>query len=270
MNLPDRLDRLFRPLTVPNLVLAIIAGQVFTFFLQLIEPTFVESLTLNWNLVLAGEVWRLATFVLAPPAASIFAIFYFWFFYFVGSAMQQIWGSTRLCSFIYLGLLFQIAVAATVPNQDFSALFIEVTLLLALATYQPDYEILIFVFPVKLKYLALIHVAGMVLGAFGSLTFLIMNLGIVGNYLVFFFAHWRDRSKTMRRRNANRLRTATPSSAPPRHVCQVCGIDSRTHPKMDFRYCSGCDNQFAYCEAHLRNHEHARSDEPSMTNRSPS
>jgi len=40
------------------------------------------------------------------------------------------------------------------------------------------------------------------------------------------------------------------------HRCEVCGITDRTHPDMDFRYCSKCDGQRGYCTEHIRNHEH--------------
>ena len=46
----------------------------------------------------------------------------------------------------------------------------------------------------------------------------------------------------------------------PRHRCVSCGIDSNTHPKMEFRYCSKCDGQCAYCEDHLRDHQHVVED----------
>jgi hypothetical protein len=40
------------------------------------------------------------------------------------------------------------------------------------------------------------------------------------------------------------------------HRCTVCGITDRSHPQMDFRYCSKCADGYCYCAEHLRNHEH--------------
>ena len=40
------------------------------------------------------------------------------------------------------------------------------------------------------------------------------------------------------------------------HRCTICGITDRTHPQMDFRYCSKCAGSPCYCADHLRNHEH--------------
>jgi len=42
----------------------------------------------------------------------------------------------------------------------------------------------------------------------------------------------------------------------PRHVCYVCGKTDRTHPDLDFRYCSQCAGDQCYCPEHIRNHAH--------------
>ena len=42
----------------------------------------------------------------------------------------------------------------------------------------------------------------------------------------------------------------------PRHVCYVCGKNDRTHPQLDFRYCSKCAGDQCYCPEHIQNHSH--------------
>jgi hypothetical protein len=42
----------------------------------------------------------------------------------------------------------------------------------------------------------------------------------------------------------------------PRHVCHVCGKTDRTHPQLDFRYCSKCAGDQCYCPDHIQNHAH--------------
>ena len=45
---------------------------------------------------------------------------------------------------------------------------------------------------------------------------------------------------------------------PYRHKCAVCGITDVDHKDMLFRYCSKCNGEYAYCEKHIKNHEHIK------------
>ena len=45
----------------------------------------------------------------------------------------------------------------------------------------------------------------------------------------------------------------------PRHRCHVCGKTDRSHPQLDFRYCSQCAGDECYCPEHIGNHVHVTS-----------
>ena len=75
-NVLERLDRIVRPIAVPNLTMFIIVGQVLMFLASLNDNTLPGRAMLVWDLVLAGEVWRLLTFFFVPFTSDpIFLIF---------------------------------------------------------------------------------------------------------------------------------------------------------------------------------------------------
>jgi hypothetical protein len=57
-----------------------------------------------------------------------------------------------------------------------------------------------------------------------------------------------------RRRSWQAKQTANQEK--PFHTCLVCGITDKSHPQMEFRYCSKCVGACGYCTDHIRNHEH--------------
>ena len=65
-----------------------------------------------------------------------------------------------------------------------------------------------------------------------------------------------ERVQTGRRRMAGQAARFGTRPKPFFHRCIVCGITDRSHPDMDFRYCSKCIGACGYCTDHLHNHEH--------------
>lgn len=258
------LDRIVRPIAIPNLTIILVVGQAAMFALSYVEPELVGRAPLVWSKVFEGEVWRLITWVFFPPNAGPLTIFYFLIFHMIGNVLENTWGTVRYCAYLYLGSVLTALVALIYPNSEFNGLFLELTVFLAFATHHPDYEFLIFfILPVKVKYLAMIQAAYYGFGIlFSGMQERLTLTAALANYLIFFgptlVGMIRGKSSQMKRRT-RAAAVASLSNDRPRHQCAVCGIDSRTHPRMDFRYCSKCDNEKAYCEAHLGNHDHVRS-----------
>ena len=97
MKMLDKLQRRFGRFAIPNLTLAIIAGQVFFYLLNYSNPEILGGalspagdfapgkIDLVPALVLQGQVWRLVTFVFTPPSAhAIFMIFAWYIFFLMG------------------------------------------------------------------------------------------------------------------------------------------------------------------------------------------
>src|SRR6516225_6900233 len=77
MNLLNLLERKFGRFAVPHVTVGLIACQVIVFIVMQVPPRggelepFVTRLMLIPDRVLAGEVWRLATFLIVPPFGNI-------------------------------------------------------------------------------------------------------------------------------------------------------------------------------------------------------
>ena len=251
------LDRIVRPIATPGLPFLLVAVQAICWIGCQFDPNLTGRLVLIWDDVFAGEFWRLFTFALIAPAGHpLFAIFYFYILYMMGNFLEQAWGSVRFCSFIYLGLLLNALAGLAVPSAPISGMYMYSTIFLAFATLNPNFSFLImFVLPVQVKYLAWLQVAGFLLMCLsGPWTVTLMILAALGNYLLFFANTLMNRGTSFHRQLSRKAMTAR--SRRPMHQCAVCGIDSETNRTMQFRYCSKCSNAAAYCEEHLRNHEH--------------
>ncbi len=137
----ERLDRIVRPIAVPNLTLFIIGGQLLMFLASLNDNTLIARAMLVWDLVLVGEVWRLFTFFFVPFTQDpIFLLFAYMIFYMMGNALEAYWGVVRYNVFLWLGTVLTIAAAGIVREQAFSASFLQGTVFLAFATINPDFE----------------------------------------------------------------------------------------------------------------------------------
>ena len=254
----DFLDRLVRPIAIPNLTQLLIAGQVLMFLAAMTKPAVIGQAELVWTLVLQGEVWRLLTFLFIPVSFSpLWLFFALYIFYMFGTALEQYWGVVRYNAFLWLGALLTIAATALVPNVPVTGAFLYGTVFLAFASYNPDFTLnLFFILPVKVKWLAWFQAAGYALMfVAGDWSIKLTVLASVGNYLIFFAPTVVSWVRNRQRRMKWESRQYKPGSQP-RHTCAVCGINSDTHPTADFRYCSKCGGDKAYCEDHLRNHEH--------------
>ncbi len=252
------LDRIVRPISIQGLPLLLVAAQAFFYIGGQINPPMNEQLLLVWNKVLGGEFWRVFSFPMVAPAGHpIFAIFYFYILYMMGSFLERTWGSVRFCSFIYLGLLLNLLSGLAVRDAAISGTYMYSTIFLAFATFNPNFTFMImFVLPVKVKYLAWIQAAFFLLTILtGPLPASLMVIAALGNYLLFFSDMMVNRGTSFHRRLKWQAKVQE-TKKKPMHTCIVCGIDSHTDRNMDFRYCSKCDGTPAYCEEHLRDHEH--------------
>ncbi len=270
MSLLDKLDRRFGRFAVPNVTVGLIACQVVVYFCLLARPGVPDASPLEERLeliparVLQGEVWRLATFLIVPPVRNpVFALFFWYLFYLMGTALEQHWGTFRYNVYLLLGYALAVASAFLVPQLPANNGFVQASVFLAFAFLFPDFELLLFfLLPVKIKWLALLTWIGIFLTAvFGDWSARALALASVGNFLVFFGRDIVERVRTGRRRMARQVAQMTRKEPEFYHRCKVCGITDRTHPQMEFRYCSKCDGTHGYCTEHLRNHEHVKAAE---------
>jgi hypothetical protein len=259
MGLIDRLDRKLRRYAVRNVTLYIIIGQVIFFLFVLSGRFILERVVLVPELVLAGQWWRLITFLFIPPLTNpIFAFFAWYLFYLMGNALEGHWGAFRYNLFLLTGYIVTVAVTFLFPFSAATNIFIGGSVFLAFAYLYPDFQLYIFfILPVKIKWLALLTWIGYVYEILvGSWHTRLLVLASISNFLLFFGRDIAWRMKTGNRTMVAQARKFT-GKKEPFHRCATCGKTDISHPQMEFRYCSDCGG-LGYCKDHIFSHEHRK------------
>ena len=154
------MERWFRRHSIRNLMNYIVGGMLIVYLADFLLPSLHLSshLSLNMGLVLRGQIWRLVTFVLLPPNTSLFwIIFSLYFYWMIGSALENHWGTARFNMFYFVGIFGNILAAALTGGATNT--YLNLSLFLAFAAVYPNFELMVFFFlPVKVKYLALLDV----------------------------------------------------------------------------------------------------------------
>jgi hypothetical protein len=271
----DRLDAKFGRYAVPNLTVFLIAGQVLTYLASAAPAPLgagvFENIMFVPDKVFAGEWWRLVTFLFTPPTSNLLFAFFFWYlFYLMGTTLEANWGAFRYNLYLLLGYVASVGTAFVAwsaggaAGQIASNAFLYGTVFLAFARLYPEFTMYIFfVLPVKIRWLALLTwiMYGVTLLFSQSWLERSMVVAAVFNYLVFF---GRDIVRDMKHRHrkmqfqSRSLRGGKKMGRKMAHVCHVCGLSSADSPRVPFRYCSECGGDYCYCPEHINNHEHVK------------
>ncbi|MEZ0388021.1 MAG: hypothetical protein ACAI34_13195 [Verrucomicrobium sp.] len=250
MSLINSLENRFGRFAIPGLV-AILAGfEAVVWILITLQPGFRGILELEPELVRQGQIWRLITWVFIPSTSSpIWMIFAVFIMFLISSVLDSAWGPFRVNLYI-LGGVVSVIVGAMFFDSPPTGLVLYTSIFLAFACIVPDYEFMIFfVLPVKVKYLAMISGAILLLtfantpGMRGSIIFSILN------FLVAFgpgyFKGMKHRTVVAERRA--RFDAAKTSDEPYFHKCHQCGKTDVDDRHLDFRvtddgeeYCTVC------------------------------
>ncbi len=255
----NKLERKYGRDAISGLMKYIVAANLAVFLLEVINPGLEANLMLIPQAVMAGQVWRLVTFILIPPATSAFWIlFTLYFYYIIGMGLEQAWGSFKFNIYYLVGMIATIIVSL-IGGSPATGVFINLTLFLAFASIYPNHEVLLFfILPVKVKYLGILN-AVLLAQQFimGGVGIKLMILASLANYFIFFGKDFIELFKTKKKvkRNKEKFKVIEMKDYV-RHRCTVCGITERDDPNMEFRYCSKCSGHKEYCMNHLKNHEH--------------
>ena len=259
MGLLDNLERKLRRYAIPNVTLYLIIGQVLFFVFEMSGRFILERVLLIPSLVLAGQWWRLITFLFIPPSTSpIFIIFAWYIFYLMGTALEGHWGAFRYNLYLLVGYVVTVAVTFLFPYSAATNVFIAGSVFLAFAFLYPDFQLYIFfILPVKIKWLALLTWIGYAYELiFGTWHQRVLVLASISNFLLFFGKDISWRMKTGKRRMTEQARQFT-GKKEAFHTCTICGKTDISHPQMEFRYCSDCGG-LGYCKDHIFNHAHVK------------
>mgnify|MGYP002796836709 FL=1 len=161
----------------------------------------ISILSFDRAAIMAGQVWRVVTFLFVPPSTSvIWVIFGLYFYYMIGSTLENQWGAFGFTLYYLIGALGSIIsgfIAGSVTNS-----YLNLSMFFAFALLYPDYQILLFFFiPIKMKYLAMLDAIGfIVMFVMGSWSTRLAIIVALINLFIFFGPNFIDRIKGIYRR----------------------------------------------------------------------
>lgn len=214
-----KLERRLGKYALRNISLALILCYAAGYVLELINPSFLNYLTLNPYLILHGQVWRLFTWILIPPGSfNFFTLIMLYFYYSIGTNLERTWGAFRYNFYLVSGMFFTVlgsfvvmaygyheypeyistfGAEAFFTSQsmagnwflNFSTYYINMSIFLAFAATFPDVMIyLMMILPIKIKYLGIIYALML---AYEFVQSSVVGKIIIGasllNFVIFFF-----------------------------------------------------------------------------------
>lgn len=276
MNFLNKMERKYGKYALNNLPMIIIILYAIGYTLMVLQPGFLNYLTLEPYDILHGQIWRLVTWLIIPPESlSLFTVIMLFFYYSLGKTLERTWGAFRFNVYILSGVVFTVLGAFLLyfilgGNVRFGGLFfstyyINMSIFLAFAASYPNMEVMLyFLIPIKIKWMGLLY------GVFIVYEFIqtswvgkVAILASLLNFLIFFLStrNFRQVSpKEIHRKQEFKRATAkaAPKAGVPRHKCAVCGRTELDGDHLEFRYCSKCDGEYEYCQDHLFTHEHVK------------
>ena len=286
-------ERKFGKYAIKNLSFVLVCCYAVGYLLHMIDRsnTLISYLMLDPYAILHGQVWRLVTWIMIPPPSGniFFMLIMLYFYCSIGTTLERTWGTYRYNVYLFQGMLFTIlgsflllgyhylfhgdSIAALgalryfyspngCPWTAFSTYYINMSIFLAFAATFPDIQVLLmFIIPIKVKWLGIIY--GIMLlfeffqwdvnGKFAIAASLL-------NFVVFFVT-----SRNMMHLNPKQIhrrqefkRDVRRNTGITKHKCAICGRTEVDSPNFQFRFCSKCDGNYEYCEEHLYTHTHVK------------
>lgn len=232
----DKLERKYGKYAIHDLSLMLIMCYVAGYIIQVIASDFFTYLTLDPYKILHGQIWRLVTWIVIPPSnLNFFTLIMLLFYYSVGTSLEKTWGAFKYNLYLFSGMIFTIVgsfVAMGVVyyfygdalvNKEFTELlfmsgslffstyFINMSILLAFAATFPDSQVyLMFVIPVKMKWLGILYAAMLIIQVVDGVGNILLSnifyrtavISSMMNFIVFFLLS----RKTFRKSNVTYFR----------------------------------------------------------------
>lgn len=269
---------------IPRLMLYIVIGNVIMYLFGLMDTTntLISLLYFDPAMFCRGQIWRMFTFVLVPSTSSglLLVALSLYFYYFIGSALEQAWGSGKFTIYYGSGMLLNVLYSLIVywitgTRIYVSPSYLNLSLFFAFATLWPEQRVLLFyILPIKVKWLAYVDAAFFVYTvvsylAYGFPTMAFVPVVAMLAYLVF-CGEWlfdrlrpgyvkgkvRQKARTIQFREAAEQVNREQRRQGYTRKCAVCGRTDADDPTLEFRYCSRCAGYHCFCADHINNHVH--------------
>ena len=285
MNWLNKLERKFGNWAIPNLIVWLIGAYTIGFVLYRVNPSIIGLLMLSPYHILHGQIWRLITWVFMPTDTNlVYLLIMALFYYQLGTTLERTWGTYRYNVYIFSGILFTVVgsflcmgvvylMYGSLPTEiasayfysgsyAFSTYYINLSIFLAFAATYPDMQVLLmFVIPVKVKWMGILDAVLMLYyvikgGVFTRFAIIASLL----NFVLYFYRMHRSRisPKQMHRKAQFEKKSNAGRAKVTRHKCAICGRTEEDDPSLEFRFCSKCNGNYEYCQYHLFTHEHVK------------
>lgn len=286
-----KLERKFGRYAIHDLMKYIIGLYALGFVVNMINPEiYTHFLKFDIDAVLHGQIWRLVTFLIQPIGSTnlFFMLISLYLYYMIGNSLENAWGAFRFNLYFLSGIIFNILAVIVIYiifkvqygigySVPISLDYINQSMFFAFAAMYPNVELLLmFIIPIKVKYLGIIY--GVVVGyemvsylMEGHIANFIVILFALANFIIFFLStrNYKRISPGEIRRKQNYKRQTRQASygnvtqfrgknVVTRHKCAVCGRTELDDDNLEFRFCSKCEGNYEYCMDHLFTHEHVK------------
>lgn len=291
-NQKSKFEKKFGKYAIPNLTVILLLCYGVGYGIELFAGGLLPYLALNPYLILKGEIWRLVTWLLIPPSGfGIFTLIMLLFYYNIGTVLERTWGTYKYNVYLFSGMFLTIVASflcmgvwSLLGNEGtilmyneipitiellfqmrayaFSTSYISLSIYLAFAATYPDMQVLLmFVIPVKMKWMGILDVILMVYSLFVGDIFTKFAVGAallnVGLFYLINIKGLQYSPKQIKRR-AQFKQDIRRNSGITKHKCAICGRTDEDGDGMEFRFCSKCNGNYEYCRNHLFTHEHVK------------
>lgn len=254
---------------IPNLMKYIAIGNVVFLLASMVNPLILNYLSFDPALILQGQVWRIISFMFIPPSAGLLAFIAIYFYYWLGTTLEQHWGTAQFNIYFFSGVILTVLYGfvmyfITEIRFVLTAQYIYLSMFFSFAALYPNIQVLLFfIIPVKMKYLAILDAVFFISGIISTpFPANLLPVVAVANFLIFcggeLFGFRRQRVSKAAinfRKESARIRREQEAQLY-RHKCSVCGKTDTEYPDLEFRYCSRCQGYHCFCEEHINNHIH--------------
>ena len=167
----NRLERRLYKYNIPPFVRYIVFAMAGVFVLDLFlsmttayttHIILIDYLTLDISAVLHGQIWRLVTWLVVPQQSSLlWMALSLYFYYMIGTALENRWGVRRFLIYCVIGALANIIGAFVshllTGHGAGTNIYLYYSMFIAFAALYPDMQfMLFFCIPIKAKWLAAI------------------------------------------------------------------------------------------------------------------
>lgn len=145
-------------------------------------------LVFNRDAIFRGQVWRVISFIFVYPLSTniFFTLLALYFYFWVGTAVENYWGKARFNLYYLFGIIGTIIAGFIVGYVDNT--YLNLSIFLAFAAMFPEERVLLFfIIPVKVKWIGIVEGAFLLLFfIFGDWATKAAILAAIANFLLFF------------------------------------------------------------------------------------